>query len=212
MFFYKETDIDIHFIDRNISIIQELDRKQRQIRSLIGFFFYISEIIEIAKDYKILKTNLQPSFWRRLKRILRQNKKSVLLTFLFGSEKISSASDTHITKEFQSLKETIESIQNQVNSLHQKFIELEENQTLNLKHALSEAFKRSQATKIDPQGDSILKSEISALRANFIPNDSEVRNPTSERKRMESKPLLVSVSDEPKIDSKALSNSERYNL
>jgi len=77
-----------------------------------------------GKDLQILRTNLKPSFWRTLKTILRQNKKIVLLQFLFGSQ----SSDTDITDirtEFQSLKETIESLQNQVNSLQDRIHDLE---------------------------------------------------------------------------------------
>lgn len=86
LFFYQEKFIDIDGIEPFITRIEELDRKQRKIRSLRGFFLYALEIIENGKDYEILKTNLEPSFWRKLKTILRQNKKIVLLQFLFGSE------------------------------------------------------------------------------------------------------------------------------
>ena len=95
-------------------------------------------------------------FWRKVKNIIRQNKA------------------IEPEKDFEA---KIENLQNQVNSLHQ---------TLNLKHALSELSKRSQATKIDQQGDSVLKSEQSPQSANLLPNDSEVRNPTYQPKGMES--------------------------
>ena len=136
----------------------------------------------------------------------------------FSSKSLYSIAISSIEpeKDFQA---KIENLQNQVNSLHQKLIELEENQTLNLKHALSELYKRSQATKIEQQGDSRLNPQS----ANYLPNDSEVRNPTYEVSAqrteafsdcetkltgMESK----SVSDASKIDSKSLSNTQRYNL
>ena len=207
LFFYGQKFIDIDFIDPFIHIIEELNTKQRKIRSLRGFFLYALEIMDSGKDLQILRTNLKPSFWRTLKTILRQNKKIVLLQFLFGSQ----SSDTDITDirtEFQSLKETIESLQNQVNSLHQKLIELEKNQTLKIKKCLSELLNRSQATKIDQQGDYSSDSSLTPQSGNLLPNDSEVRNPTSSRKGMESK----SVSDPPKIDSKPLSQSQQYNL
>ena len=66
-------------------MIQELDSKQRKIRSLRGFFLYALEIMENAKDYEILSTNLQPFFWQKVKNIIRQNKKAALQEFLFGS-------------------------------------------------------------------------------------------------------------------------------
>ena len=85
LFFYGQKFIDIDLIDPFINILQELDTKERKIRSLRGFFLYALETRENGKDVEVLKTNLPPSFWRKLKTILRQNKKSVLLEFLFGS-------------------------------------------------------------------------------------------------------------------------------
>lgn len=84
LFFYGQKSIDINLIELHLQIIEELDRKQRKIRSLRGFFFYALEIMKNGKDFEILRTNLQVSFWRKLKTILRQNKKEVLLQFLFG--------------------------------------------------------------------------------------------------------------------------------
>jgi TolA-binding protein len=43
----------------------------------------------------------------------------------------------------------IQNLQNQINSLQQKIIELEHNQTLTIKKSLSELLKPSQASKID---------------------------------------------------------------
>ena len=121
-------DIDIDFFYTSIDVIQELVRRQREIRSLRGFFLYALEILENGKDYEILQTNLQPFFWQKVQNIIRQNKKSTLLEFLFGSEK----PDVDIRKEFKNLKEKIEGLQDQVNSLHQKITELD-NQSQNLK-------------------------------------------------------------------------------
>ena len=86
LFFYSQKSIDIDLIDPFIHILQELDTKQRQIRSFRGFFLYALEIMETGKDYEILETNLQPFFWRKVKNIIRQNKKAVLLEFLLGSQ------------------------------------------------------------------------------------------------------------------------------
>ena len=145
MVFYGQKFIDIDLIAPFIQIIEELDTKQRKIRSLKGFFLYALEIIENGKDYEILPTNLKRSFWRKLKTILRQNKKIVLLQFLFGSQ----SSDTHITditKEIQSLKETIQSLHNQVNSLHHKVIHLE-TKLENSNYALSGTLDAPRETK-----------------------------------------------------------------
>jgi hypothetical protein len=64
LFFYRQKSIDIDIIDPFIHILEELDRKQRKIRSLRGFFLYALEIMNNGKDLQILTTNLKPSFWR----------------------------------------------------------------------------------------------------------------------------------------------------
>lgn len=103
-----------------IEILEELDRKQRKIRSLRGFFLYALETMENGKDLEILRTNLQSSFWRKLKRILRQNKKAVLLEFLFGSQDSIAGPETK-----NHLNDKIERLQNQVNSLQNRIVQLE---------------------------------------------------------------------------------------
>jgi hypothetical protein len=123
LFFYRQTHIDIDLIEPHIQIIQELDRKQRQVRSFRGFFLYGLEIIESGKIFEILKTNLKLSFWRNLKSILRQNKKSVLIEFLFGtptsleSTYLDSNPTSDITKVLEVCEAKIQQLQNQVNSL-----------------------------------------------------------------------------------------------
>lgn len=84
LFLFSQKSIDINFLYQSIDVIEELDSKQRKIRSLRGFFLYALEVIENGKDYQILETNLQPLFWRKVQNIIRQNKKGALLEFLFG--------------------------------------------------------------------------------------------------------------------------------
>ena len=120
LFVYQQKFIDIDRIEPFIHILDELDTKQRKIRSLRGFFLYILEIMDDGKDLQILRTNLQPSFWRKLRKILRQNKKVVLLEFLFGSH--GSTSQIHLTKK---LEEKIQIFENQIASLQEKVIHLE---------------------------------------------------------------------------------------
>jgi len=79
----QSTDID--FLSQSVDVLQELDSKKRQIRSLRGFFIYALEIMEAGKDFQILSTNLQPFFWRKVKTIIRQNKKG--FDFLFKFDK-----------------------------------------------------------------------------------------------------------------------------
>ena len=120
MFFYQQKFIDIDQIEPFIDILEELDTKQRKIRSLRGFFLYILEIMDNGKDLQILRANLQPSFRRKLRKILRQNKKAALQEFLFGSQE--SIASTEIQND---LKDKIESLENQVNSLQDRIRDLE---------------------------------------------------------------------------------------
>jgi len=118
---YGQKWIDIDFFYRSIDVIQELDRRQRKIRSFRGFFLHALAIMEVGKDVEVLKTNLQPFFWKKLKNVIRQNKKSALLEFLFGSEK----PDLDIRKEIQNFKEEIKELKYQLHSLHQKITDLQ---------------------------------------------------------------------------------------
>jgi len=124
LFVYQQKFIDIDRIEPFIHILDELDTKQRKIRSLRGFFLYALEILENGQDYQILKTNLQPSFWRKLKTILRQNKKIVLLQFLFGKDEDNKLVNQGWNPAFD---DRIQNLQNQINSLQQKIIQLESN-------------------------------------------------------------------------------------
>ena len=86
LFFYHQKPIEIDFIYESVDVFQKLDSKKRKISFLRGFFLYALEIMETGEDYEILNTNLQPFFWRKVKNIIRQNKKGALLEFLFGSQ------------------------------------------------------------------------------------------------------------------------------
>ena len=94
------------------------------------------EIMEKGKNYKSLKTNLPPFFWLKVKNIIRQNKKSALLEFLFGSQN-------------QILEEKIKNLQNQVNYLQQELIELKQNQTIEIKNTRMELLNQSEAVQTD---------------------------------------------------------------
>jgi TolA-binding protein len=142
----------------------------------------------MGENYEILKTNLQPFFWKKVKDTIRQNKKSALQEFLFGkyeeinpdnkgsnpihSVHTSQASRIQILQDqIQRLHNKVDSLTEQVERLQQKIIQFEQNQTLEIKKAIASQYvagfalrqllKPSQATKIDQQGDSILKSEHS---------------------------------------------------
>ena len=187
------------------NVIQELDSKQRKIRSLRGFFLYALEIIENGKDYEILETNLQPFFWRKVKNIIRQNKKAALQEFLFGSQE--SIASTEIQND---LKDKIESLENQVNSLQQKVIQLEAKFMAverNSKYALSDILEAPRATKNIHQGDSTLKSEKSLQSANLLSNDSKVNLEIKEPRQ----PISESLSEDKIRPLEPLSDSQQYN-
>jgi len=59
-----------------------------------------------------------------------------------------------LSPSLKEMEKKIKNLQNQVNSLQQKIIELEKNQSLNLKKAISELLKRPQAFETSEQGDS----------------------------------------------------------
>jgi len=106
-------------------VIQELDSKQRKIRSLRGFFLYALEIMETGKEYEILSTNLQPFFWRKVKNIIQQNKKAALQEFLFGKGTDNKTLNQGSNHHLQEMQDKIQSLHNQVNSLQQQIIQLE---------------------------------------------------------------------------------------
>ena len=153
------------------------------------------------KDLQILKTNLKPSFWRNIRTILRQNKKQVLLQFLFGRGYSYQDPIPH-------LEDQIQTLQNQVNSLQQKIIQLEQNQTLNFKKALSELLKRSEAAKIDQQYNSNLKPNMgSSLQENdtkIHSNLQQVQEPSYQ--------ISKSLSEDKISPLETLSESQHYNL
>ena len=227
LFVYSQKFIDIDSIDPFIHIIQELDTKQRKIRSLRGFFLYALEILERTNNSQILKTNLKPSFWRNLKSILRQNKKTVLLQFLFGRGYSYPPSSSHFEDQIQTLKNQLDSLETALRLEQQKIIQLE-SKLENPKYALSGTLNAPDATKIIQHGDYTLEGKKAPyLRENdpkgfhVLPKRSasgasqktvlsEVRNPTS--KGMESKPLRASVSQASKSPLTPLSESQQYNI
>lgn len=153
LFLYGQESIDIEFLYQSVDVIQELDKKKRAIRSLRGFFLYVLEIMDNRK-VQILKTNLKASFWRQLKKILEQNKKRVLLQFLFGSQQ-----ESDVEEKIQNLETLVSSLQQKVIQLEAKLMTIEQNS----KYALSELLKASKDMKTIQQGDCINS------RANFYP-------------------------------------------
>ena len=121
LFFYSQKSIDINFIYQSVDLIQELDSKKRKIRSFRGFFLYALEIMAAGNEVEVLKTNLQPFFWRKVKNIIQQNKKGALQEFLFGAQTARGSSSMSSAP----LEEMIKNLQNQLDSLQQRVIHLE---------------------------------------------------------------------------------------
>jgi len=100
-----------------------------------GFILHTLEIMQGDKNYEILATNLEPFFWRNIKRIMDQNKKGGLENFLFPKEKLnvtfSSAKD--IDSEINILKNKIEILERKNMELKNLFLEKENPKFQNLK-------------------------------------------------------------------------------
>lgn len=142
-------------------MIQELDSKQRKIRSLRGFFLYALEILENAQDYEILSTNFQPFFWKKVKNIIRQNKKGALLEFLFESDNDRGDSFQSLSPSLKEMEKKIKNLQNQVNSLEARICDLEITPD-NSKYPLSDPSHPSESSKTIQQ-EIVLLIQIRAL-------------------------------------------------
>jgi hypothetical protein len=154
LFVYSQKSIEIDFIYQVIDVIQELDSRKRKLRSIRGFLLYALEFMKNGKDSKILSTNLQPFFWKEVKNIIRQNKKGALQEFLFGSQLNNSDSQNV-------LEEKIQNLQNQLNSLQQKVIDLE-TKAENQKYVRRKQNKAFEAIKSIQQEDYTSATQIKA--------------------------------------------------
>ena len=180
-----------------------------------------------GNDVEILNTNLQPFFWKKVKAIIRQNKKAALLQFLFGSQESIAETDSTkgLAEQLALLQEKIQTLQNEVNSLKEKVINLEanvddslfdfetkyenqindfeENQTRNSNYLL-----RGQTNALESsKGDSTLKP----MKGSNLTNSDQFK-PRSESQKynipLEQKPVqnganfktLAKISEEEKIE------------
>ena len=82
LFLYSEKKVDIEFLYHLISIKKYLNKQKRRLRSFRGYFLYALEI-QRTGDLKVLKTNLNSTFWSDIDSVLRQNRRDLLLQFLF---------------------------------------------------------------------------------------------------------------------------------
>ena len=98
----------------------------------------------------------------------------------------------------------IQTLQNQVDSLHQKIIELE-SKLENPKYVLSEPSQPLESSKTIQHDNSTMNGKKEPY---LTRNENEIRNPAYQTKDLESK----SFSEESKIDFKTLSHSQPYNI
>ena len=197
---------DFKCLANTIHILEELNTKQRKIRSLRGFFLYALEIIQSTDNYQILKTNLKPSFWRNLRTILRQNKKIVLLQFLFGRGYSYQDPIPH-------LKDQIQALQNQVNSLQDRIRDLETKLTFqyNSKYLLRRTRIDENTPLTSQQSDSTLKSLQSANLLSNDPKRSAVLSKVNLKVKEPRYPISESLSEDSKSSLNTLSHSQQYN-
>src|SRR6476620_11832035 len=146
LFVYTQKPIEMDFIYQIIDVIQELDSRKRKLRSIRGFLLYALEFMENGKDSKILSTNLQTFFWKKVKNVIVQNKKGALQEFLFELQLNLSINHSNSQND---LEEKIKILQNQLNSLQQKVIDLE-TKVDNQKYVYREQNKAFEAIKSIP--------------------------------------------------------------
>jgi hypothetical protein len=119
LFLFGKTHLTeiLDFCYQSLLILEELNTKQRKLRSLRGFILYVLEIIEKDQDKNmtVLKTNLPPFFWVRVKEVIRQNQKGLLNKFLFGTSNLS------MEDLLQNLQTEVIGLKNRLTSLEEEF-------------------------------------------------------------------------------------------
>jgi len=214
LFVYSQNSIDIHFLYQSVEIIEELDSKQRKIRSLRGFFLYALEIIENAQDYEILSTNLQPFFWKKVKNIIRQNKKAALQKFLFIEYTDKQNDNKGSNPKIQLLENQIQNLQNQVNSLQQKVIQLEAKfftAQQNSKDLLSEPSHPLKSSKTIQHDDYTLKTNNEAFQPPFAKHGSYSQE-NNQGDKLDSNTFSETSKIEFKKSKRISTSSKRNNL
>lgn len=194
LFFYTQKSIEIDFLYQAVDVIQELNSKKRKIRSLRGFLLYVLEFMENGKDSKILSTNLQPFFWKKVENVIRQNKKEALQKFLFGSQQNQSINHSNSQND---LEEKIQILQNQLNTLQQKVMDLE-TKVKNQEYARTGQNKASEDIKSILQEDYTIAPQTKAQNDHsFIPSGK-----ISEQEKVEIIKLGFQRNQEKKISLK----------
>ena len=163
LFSYTDQFIDVEFFYENLAVIQELDTKERKIRSIRGFLLYVLEIMETGEEVEILNTNLEPFFWTRVKNVLRQSKKNLLIQFLFGKASDNKIINKDLSYALEEMEMKIQNLETQVSYLQErvfdlgvkvledKFTDLEIIQSEQQPNIVSEAPKINEKTSLTSQ-------------------------------------------------------------
>ena len=132
LFCYGQGDFnELTEIFNHLTIIKKLDKRQRIIRSLRGFFLYVIEIMEDSKDKEIIQTNFDPLFWKEIEKVISQNKKSALSNFLTRNLGVYTETDTEKRRLSQDKLLRIEELEKIYKDLESyKKVTNEENQKL----------------------------------------------------------------------------------
>ena len=97
------------FLYKYLQINQEINSHKGRLRSFRGFFIYILSLLNNSENTKFLQTNLKPYFWSDIGIVIRQNKNSKLLKFLFGNDDLNGET------KINSLEKRIIQLENELN-------------------------------------------------------------------------------------------------
>ena len=128
LFFYGQSDI--YLSDLPITIIKELNKRQRKIRSIRGFLLYALDLRKNDKEITVLKTNFQPFFWEKIKDIINQNRsKELLLSYLFptsfSNSSINNEYEAYLDERLDKLEKERSLLEEHLRILDMKVLELE---------------------------------------------------------------------------------------
>ena len=123
-FFEKHSLIEKKLVKRQF---KNSDKKPRGLRSVRGFLLLALELQANRKEtFTILETNLEQDFWSEVEKRIRYNKAHVLRNFLFSAQSLIID-----TKDVNSLYDSMQKLQEQVNELVEINKKLVESQNKN---------------------------------------------------------------------------------
>lgn len=114
LFGFQKEVLDLNYICQLIQVKNHLDSRKRKIRSIRGFILYALDIMGEDKEFQILKTNLEPFFWKNVRRIINQNKKGGLENFLFPKEAFQEVEIRNLKNKIYKLEKENIQLKNQL--------------------------------------------------------------------------------------------------